>query len=79
MVREKEIQDFINLLSNTVEYVKETKTHWLGLWILTNNDMRKMCSTKFGYTYDILTNGEQRKIREQIFRALRGEQDARVD
>ena len=77
MVREKEIQEFIDILKNTVEYVPETKIHWLGIWILTNDDMRKMCSKKFGYLYNILTGREQRELRERIFKALEGENNGK--
>ena len=75
MIEEKELQYFISILDNTVEYVKRAKTHYLGAWILTNKDMRIMCANHFGSKYDMLSGAEQRKIRERIFRALRGEND----
>ena len=63
-----------------VEWVEKSHNHWLGLSILTNADMRVMCSNKYGREYDLLTNPEQRKVREDIFYKLRygiEEQDER--
>ena len=48
------------------------KIHWLGKKILTNDDMKTMCSTFFKKDYDLLTHSEQRKLRERIFKELRG-------
>lgn len=54
-----------------VEWVEESHNHWLGLSILTNKDVHVMCSNKYGREYDLLTNGEQRKVRESIFKGIR--------
>ena len=54
-----------------VEWCEESHNHWLGASILTNSDMRVMCSNKYGREYNLLTNGEQRKVRENIFYKLR--------
>ena len=35
------------------------------------SDIKIMCSNKYGREYDLLTNGEQRKVRESIFHKLR--------
>jgi len=48
------------------------KVHWLGKKILSNDDMKIMCSNFFGKDYDLLTNPEKRKVREIIFKELRG-------
>lgn len=75
MVNDKDIQEFINVLKNTVEYDKKHKHHILGKLMLTNKDMRTMCSNRFGKDYNMLSGREQRKTRERIFIALRGETD----
>jgi hypothetical protein len=72
---------------DTKEFVRELKRygvkwnekehqHLIGNDLLTNKDMRIMCSNRYGNEYIKLTNGEQRKIRENIFRKIRyGEYD----
>ena len=74
-VDEKEILYFIRVLKASVDYHPGKNEHWLGISLLTNDDMHKMCSTKFGKDYVVMTNPNQRKLRERIFKALRGEQD----
>ena len=69
---EREINHFILLLRGSVEYDKIKKVHFLGISILTNYDLHKMCSHNFKKDYDLMTYAEQRKLREKIFRALRG-------
>jgi hypothetical protein len=54
-----------------VEWDDNSHMHWLGMTILTNKDMKVMCSNKYGREYDLLTNGEQRRVRESIFKAIR--------
>ena len=66
------IEEFVNRLKGSVEYDKKNNVHWLGSLILSNDDMRKMCSHFFGRDYDLLTYAEQRKMREAIFKRLRG-------
>jgi len=59
------------LIRYGVEWVELSHNHWLGITILTNKEMKIMCSTKYGREYDLLTNGEQRLIRESIFKKIR--------
>lgn len=67
---------------DTREFIKELKRygikwndkehlHHLGKDIITNRDMKIMCSNRYGDEYDLLTNGEQRRVRESIFKAIR--------
>jgi hypothetical protein len=70
-----DIDKFIKELKPKVDYEPKSKIHWLGMWILTNKDMKLMCSNRFGREYDLLTYKEQKAIREQIFRELRGIED----
>ena len=54
-----------------VEWDELGHKHWMGITVLTNKEMKIMCSTKYGREYDLLTNGEQRLIRESIFKKIR--------
>ena len=77
------IDDFVTELKmRGIDYDPILKKHWIGSKLLddddkviSNNDMKNMCSRFFGRQYDILTESEQRKIRESIFEKLRGEND----
>lgn len=48
------------------------KVHWLGKKVLSNQDMKIMCLNFFGKDYDLLIEPEKRKVREAIFKELRG-------
>ena len=63
--------EFVKRLKGKVEWDEETHEHWAGIKILTNKDMHTMCSNYYGREYDLLTNGEQRRVRESIFKAIR--------
>jgi len=54
-----------------VEWNEESHMHWTGIKVVTNKEMKIMCSKKYGREYDLLTNGEQRLIRESIFKKIR--------
>ncbi len=67
---------------NTKEFVKELKRygviwcedehrHLIGNEILTNKDMRIMCSNKYEDEYNNLNSRQQRKVREDIFKKVR--------
>ena len=49
--------------------------HWDGTKTVTNDEMRTMCSNRFGREYDLLTPGKKTKVRDEVFRQLRGEQN----
>jgi hypothetical protein len=70
-MEERKVLEFIARLKNTTEFDPKMRVHWLGSFILTNDDMKKMCSNFFGRDYDLLTYAEQRRLRERIFKALR--------
>lgn len=72
ILNERNLATFINVLSHSVDYDKIKNVHWLGITILTNQDMHYMLINKFGRDYELMTNSEQRKLREKIFRELRG-------
>ena len=63
--------EFIKRLKGKVEWDELSHMHWSGARILTNLDMKVMCSNYYGREYDLLTNGEQRRVRESIFKAIR--------
>ena len=70
------INDFIKRYKNVVEFDVEKKVHWLGAFILTNEDMHKQCLNLLDRDdYELRTHSERRKIRENIFRQLRGGAD----
>ena len=67
-----DIREFvIELIQDGVEWDKSSHKHWIGSEILTSKKMRIRCSNKYGREYDLLTNGEQRKIRDNIFDKIR--------
>ena len=70
---EKDLEYFIRVLKSSTEYFPKKREHWTGIMLLTNDDMKRMLSTKFGKDYDNMNNPNQRKLRERIFRELRGE------
>jgi len=59
------------LIRYGVEWDEESHNHWTGIKVVTNTDMRTMCSKKYGREYDLLTNGEQRVVRESVFNKIR--------
>lgn len=59
------------LIQYGVEWDEKSHNHWLGMTILTNKDMKLMCSNKYKREYDLLTNGEQKLVRESIFKKIR--------
>ena len=83
---EREIKHFVDILTASVEYVVKkhieihedeeveiiTKKHLCGSTILTNRDLDKMLLNRFGNDYEFMTRPEQRKMREAIFKRLRG-------
>ena len=54
-----------------VEWCEESHNHWIGMQILSNKDMKVMCSNKYGREYDLLTNREKKKIRNIIFNKIK--------
>ena len=81
-IKESKINEFIKELKRLgVEYDPINKKHWIGSkficedkHVITNKQMITMCETYFGREYIGLTYREQKLIREDIFRKLRGEQ-----
>lgn len=74
----KDLEFFIKVLKHSTDYFpKKGKygEHWTGRFLLSNRDMHNMCLDKFKKDYELLTNPEQRKIRDHIFRHLRGKQN----
>ena len=67
-----ETKEFIKQLQGKIEWDSVSQKHWSGVTIITNVDMMTMCSHYFGRKYDLLTYREQRLVREDIFRKLRG-------
>jgi len=65
---------FVKQLRGKVAWDSVTEKHWAGITIVTNAHMMTMCSHYFGRRYDLLTYREQRLVREDVFRKLRGEQ-----
>lgn len=62
-----------------VEYDPINKKHWVGSKfisddknVITNEQMKTMCSHYFGREYDLLNNTQQTKIRMKVFKELRG-------
>ena len=74
------IDDFVlELKIRGVQYDSINKKHWIGSKLLTdekdiitNTNMKVMCSKFFGREYDILTNSQQTKIRMKVFKKIRG-------
>jgi len=65
-------KEFVNeLVRYGVEWDEKSHMHWLGMTILTNKEMKIMCSSKYGREYNLLTNGEQRLVRESVFKKIR--------
>ena len=64
-------REFVRQLKDKVYWNIETQQHWSGSKVVTNQDMKIMCSHYFGKVYDTLSFKEQRLVREQIFRELR--------
>ena len=79
MIKEKKINEFVSeLKSKGVEYDPSKKQHWIGIKnlgskkdIISNKDMKTRCENYFKDDYKLLTDSEQRNIREHIFRKLR--------
>ena len=68
------IEEFIKRYKNVVDY--DGLRHWLGAFVLTNEDMKRLCMERIHrFDYELRTDSEQRKIRERIFRELRGGSD----
>ena len=65
-------REFVRQLKDKVYWDRVSKKHWSGSKIVTNQDMKIMCSHYFGKGYDTLSFKEQRLVRERIFRELRG-------
>ena len=63
--------EFVKRLKGMIEWDEESHKHWSGISIVTNKEMHTMCSNYYGREYDLLTNGEQRRVRESIFKAIR--------
>jgi len=59
------------LIRYGVEWDEESHKHWDGIKIVTNQEMRIMCSEKYGREYNLLTPGEQRLVRESVFKKIR--------
>ena len=68
------VTEFVKQLKGIVEYDSESKKHWTGYKIVTNSEMKIMCSHYFGREYDLLTNSQQTKIRIKVFKMLRGDE-----
>ena len=62
-----------------VEWDEISHKHWIGSQILTSKDMQIMCSNKYKREYDLLTNKEQRLVRDFIFKKIRYGLDYEVD
>lgn len=60
-----------DLIRYGVEWDEPSHNHWIGSEILTNKDMKIMCSSKYEREYDLLTNREQRLVRESVFKKIR--------
>lgn len=73
-MNEIDITEFVRQLKGKVEYDSESKLHWSGKEIVTNNDMKIMCSHYFGKDYDYLSNTQKTKVRIKVFKKLRGEE-----
>jgi hypothetical protein len=67
---------------DTREFVKALKTygvswseseqrHLIGDTALTNEDMKIMCTNKFGDEYTKLNNTQRTKVRMKIFKSIR--------
>ena len=54
-----------------VIWCEEEHTHLIGNEVLTNKDMIIMCKNKYEDEYTNLTKGEQRRVRESIFKSIR--------
>ena len=72
MIEERKIKDFIielRMKALRYESLKKggEKLHWLGSTILTDKEMRTMCSNFFEKDYELMTPAEQRKFRRRIF------------
>lgn len=76
-------REFVKRLKQMgVEYDKVNKKHWVGYNliaddknIITNVDMKLMCSNFFGREYDLLTNTQKTNVRMKVFKELREVQD----
>ena len=64
------IEELIEMLQDITTYDEVFKTHYMGVTILTNKDMRTICSHYFQDEYDSKSPREQRLIRERIFKEL---------
>ena len=62
--------EFVKQLKEAIEYDPISKKHWTGYKVVTNQDMKIMCSHYFGKEYDLLTNSEKTKIRIKVFKEL---------
>ena len=78
-----DVTEFVKQLKSMgIEYDSINKKHWVGYNliaddknIVTNVDMKTMCSHYFGREYDLLTNNQKTKVRMKVFKMLRGEQN----
>lgn len=78
IINQKDLAYFIRLLKHSTDYFPNKGKHgehWTGRFLLRNQEMHNMLINKFGSDYESLTNPEQRKLREQIFRELRGKKN----
>lgn len=74
--------EFVRQLKEKIKWDSKNNFHWSGVRKVngklqkipvTNSHMMTMCSTYFGRKYDMLSYREQRFVREDVFRKLRGE------
>jgi len=68
--------EFVRQLQGKLIWDEEGHFHWMGKkdnkkQVMTNLGMRTMCSHYYGTKYDDLLSGEQRRVRESIFDAIR--------
>ena len=67
-----DVTEFVKQLKGMVEYDSESKKHWAGYKIVTNSDMKIMCSHYYGREYDLMTNTQKTQVRMDVFKMLRG-------
>lgn len=75
-----DVTEFVKQLKSLgVEYDSKFKKHWIGSKfladeknVISNLEMKVMCSHYFGREYDLLTNTQKTKVRIKVFEELKG-------
>lgn len=67
------LEDFIETLKELVVYNKEEHKHYMGNTVLTNRELNGMLELLLEDEYTSLNGTKREKIRERIFKELRGD------